>query len=134
EQIHLQQLKQSRIEKEIEDINVSLLPPEKKKAMEEIVDSHTESKLKIALHQKNVQKQVKWEKTKEKTSKRISRLLIVSIIIGIVLGCMTVLTDNLLFINLSALIVLLGIAQYGLGKKSIQQMDLMITDSTIPEG
>src|SRR5690606_8927983 len=100
EQIHLQQLKQSRIEKEIEDINVSLLPPEKKKAMEEIVDSHTESKLKIALHQKNVQKQVKWEKTKEKTSKRISRLLIVSIIIGIVLGCMTVLTDNLLFINL----------------------------------
>ncbi|WP_047986141.1 ATP-binding protein [Ornithinibacillus californiensis] len=126
---HLQEAKQALIEQELQDIQVNLLSSDKRKELEEVLDSYKENKLLLALQKETVEKQAKWKKTKRQTNKRIGFVLGFSVVISILFGMLAFLSDNLILLNITVLSILIGAAQWVNGKKSIQNMEAMLTNT-----
>ncbi|MFS0671917.1 AAA family ATPase [Ornithinibacillus sp. 179-J 7C1 HS] len=131
ENIHLQQANQKRIEQELQDISLSLLTPDKRKELEEIVETYKENKLLDALQKEKNEQQTNWVKTKQQTNKRIGQFLGISIFVGIFFAVLAFFTKDYLYVTITFISILLGLVQWGFGKKSIQNMEAMLNPITI---
>ncbi|WP_339215993.1 AAA family ATPase [Ornithinibacillus sp. FSL M8-0202] len=131
--IQLQQAKQNRLEQELQDIELSLLKPEERKELEEVMEAYKESKLLHALQKEHIEKQKNWSKTRQQTNKRIGLFLSLSVFIGTFFGILAFVLKDYVYVSITAVSLLFGVTQWIYGKKSIHHMEAMLRQTIHPQ-
>lgn len=131
--IQLQQAKQNRLEQELQDIELSLLKPEERKELEEVMEAYKETKILHSLQKENIEKQKKWSKSKQETNRRIGLLVSLSVFIGIFFGILAFVLEDYVYISITVVSLLFGFIQWTSGRKSVQNMEAMLRQSLHPQ-
>ncbi|WP_010093732.1 ATP-binding protein [Ornithinibacillus scapharcae] len=130
ENTQLQQAKLERITEELSRVESSQLTADKRSELEGILELHHESQLLEIVQKEHYHKQEKWKKTKLQKRKRLNALWIGSLFLGVVTAALSFITDQFWLINISVLSLIVGLLQWFLGVKSIQNMDKMLEPNT----
>src|SRR5699024_4925828 len=112
---------QTFLSNQVTEINKELLTPEQLEEIYAQLDIYKEFDYKSKLKDEASEKKKKWEKEKVLKEKRIMSLLIGNLIIGLLAGGLGLLLEFPFLYNLMAITVILGIGQWVLGKKTIQE-------------
>lgn len=123
----LLQNKQQLLEQQLEEGKAIVLSQEDRYALELLVNEHKEYAL---LAKRQTEEQVKreqWKRRKKQSQRNIKRMLTASILLACLAAGFWLAFDSELFRTIAIMLVCIGMGQWFLGNKSIQDMDKWFT-------
>ncbi|WP_099157342.1 ATP-binding protein [Virgibacillus ndiopensis] len=114
-----------------QEIKTGLLPEGRVYELNETISEYKQQTSLDKLREDSYNQREKWQKIKEQKNRQSINLLIGSIIFALISGSFAVLWDSTIFYGLMAILILVGVIQWIVGKKSINNMEQMLLHDQI---